>query len=616
MEKIYKHFESSQLIHFFIIAILSTIAYSNSFYNSFHFDDRYVILEDSGIKHIDNLPLILSDVFNRPILRATFAISYYFSGLNVPGYHILNLALHIIVSILVYFLAACISKGFLKQENNLNLFPLFSALVFALHPLHTGSVTYIASRSAVLAALFYLASLVLFLKALSADGRKKYLFHSSAWLLFILSFGVKETVASLPFVIAVYIFIVHPHTKIFGVGVNTNGLLSYIKKYGIIVSVWFFILGIYILARYLMFTEIVPTDTRIEEGILPRYQYFLTELNVIVFYYMRWLIFPFEGPHADPDIPPETTIFDGSTILAVLIIASLIAASLWGRKRWPVVSFGILWYFIVLLPTSSIFPIGDVAVERHVYIPAIGFSLAAGYLLAKAKDKISFKALLPVYAALFITLIYFTIASNFIWKNELTLWQDAARKAPNKVRVLNNRAYGYYTAGDLNNAEYYYKELLKLHPEYPFGHNNLGLIYQRKGDIANAISEYEKAVAIRPGNQVFRMNLGIAYDTAGFLDKAIAELEAAVKLNPMNPQALVTLASTLAKIGEFSNAIQIINKAIEIEPENSMAYYIMGYSYEMSGLLSKALDAYNKALIFNPDWELPKSRILGLKGKA
>ncbi|MBI5874245.1 MAG: hypothetical protein HZB81_00055 [Deltaproteobacteria bacterium] len=450
MERIYKYLETNKTLHFFIIAILSTIAYSNSFYNSFHFDDRYVLLEDPIIKHIDNLPIILSDIFNRPILRATFAISYYFSGLNVLGYHILNLALHIIASILVYFLAAFISKEFIKQEDNLNLFPLFSALIFALHPLHTGSVTYIASRSAVLAAVFYLASLILFLKALSADGHKRYLFHFSAWLIFILSFGVKETVASLAFVIAVYTFIIH-----------RNGLLSYIKKHGIIVSAWFFILGIYILARYLMLTEIAPIDTRIEEGILPRHQYFLTELNVIVFYYMRWLIFPFEGPHADPDIPPETTIFDGSTILAVLIIAGLIAASFFGRKRWPVVSFGMLWYFITLIPTSSIFPIGDVAVERHVYIPAIGFSLAAGYLLARAKDKISFKALLPVYAALFITLIYFTIASNFIWKNEITLWEDAATKTPNKIRVLNNRAYGYYTAGDLNMAERYYKELLE-----------------------------------------------------------------------------------------------------------------------------------------------------------
>lgn len=601
MERIYKYLGSNKTLHFFIIAILSTIAYSNSFYNSFHFDDRYVLLEDPIIKHIDNLPVILSDVFNRPILMATFAISYYFSGLNVLGYHILNLALHIIVSILVYFLAAFISKGFLKQENDLNLFPLVSALIFALHPLHTGSVTYIASRSAVLAAVFYLASLILFLKALSADGRKKYLFHSSAWLLFILSFGVKETVASLPFVTAVYIFVIH-----------RNGLLSYIKKYGIVVSVWFFILGIYILARYLMFAEIVPTDTRIEEGILPRYQYFLTELNVIVFYYMRWLIFPFEGPHADPDIPPETTIFDGSTTLAVLIIAGLITTSLWGRKRWPVVSFGILWYFIVLLPTSSIFPIGDAAVERHVYIPAIGFSLATGYLLARAKDKISLKVLLPVYAALFITLIYFTIASNFIWKSEITLWEDAATKAPNKVRVLNNRAYGYYMAGDVNNAERYYKELLKPHPEYPFGHNNLGLIYQRKGDIANAISEYEKAVAIRPDNPIFRINLGVAYDTAGLFGKAITEFQSVLKLNPINPQAMVALASTLSKTGNFHKSIQIANKTIELEPENAMAYYILGYSYEMSGLFTEALDAYNKALKFNPGWDLPGKRISGL----
>ncbi|HBR16689.1 MAG: hypothetical protein A3G39_11470 [Deltaproteobacteria bacterium RIFCSPLOWO2_12_FULL_43_16] len=604
MGKNYKYLETHKILHLFTIALLSVIAYHNSFYNSFHFDDRYAILEDAAIKNIRNLPLIFSDIFNRPILRATFAINYYFGGLNVFGYHFLNLLFHIIVSIQVYFLASLLYKRFFSSENNPQTYALISALIFALHPLHTGSVTYIASRSAILAALFYLASFLLFLKTLSLKDKKRPLWYLLTCILFILSLGVKEVTVTLPMIIAIYAFIS-----------DSDSLLSYIKKYGIILSILFLILALYLLARLLTLSEIALLDVRIEEGILPRYPYFLTEINVIIFYYLKWLVFPFDGPHVDPDIPPETTIFDGSTILAFLIIAGLIAASLFGRKRWPIVSFGILWYFITLAPTSSFFPIGDVAVERHVYIPAIGFSLAAGYLLYRAKDRISLKILLPVYTALVTVFIYFTIAGNFIWKNELTLWGDAAKKAPLKIRVLNNRAWGYYLAGDLRTAEHYYKELLERFPEYPFGHNNLGLIYQNKGEIENAIKEYQMAAAIRPNIQLFRMNLGIAYDIAGLYDKAIAELRMAVKLNPANPEALVNLASTLAKDNKFQNAIQILNKAVEIDPANSMAYYILGYSYEMSGLLSEAINAYNKALKLNPDWELAKSRILGLKGK-
>lgn len=604
MGKIYRHLEANKILHLLTIAVLTTIAYHNSFYNSFHFDDRYAILEDAAIKSLRNLPLIFSDILNRPLLRATFAINYYFGGLNVFGYHLLNLLLHIIAGIQVYFLAGILYKRFLGNKNNSQAYAFISALIFTLHPVQTGSVTYIASRSAVLAALFYLSSFILFLKALSANGYKKYSLHLSAYIFFILSLGVKEIAVTLPMVIAIYVFMIH-----------ADGLLSYFKRYGIMLSLYLLILAGYILARYLLLTEVVPFDTRIEEGILSGYSYFLTELNVITFYYLKWLVFPFGGPHVDPDIPFETTIFDGSTMSAIVIIIGLLSLSFLGRKRWPAISFGIFWYFITLIPTSSIFPLGDVAVERHIYIPAVGFALVSGYLLEKAKDKLPLKVVLPIYAILFGSLVYFTVANNSIWKNELTLWDDAAKKAPFKIRVLNNRAWGYYLAGDLRTAEHYYKELLERFPEYPFGHNNLGLIYQKEGEIENAIREYQMAAAIRPNIQLLRMNLGIAYDIAGLYDKAIAELQMAVKLNPANPEALVNLASTLAKVGKFHNAMQIINKAIEIDPANSMAYYILGYSYEMSGLLSEAINAYSKALKLNPDWKLPKNRILGLKGK-
>ncbi|HBR17708.1 MAG: hypothetical protein A3G39_08215 [Deltaproteobacteria bacterium RIFCSPLOWO2_12_FULL_43_16] len=80
MGKIYRHLETNKILHLLIIAVLATTAYHNSFYNSFHFDDRYTILEDAAIKSIRNLPLIFSDIFSRPLLRATFAINYYLGG--------------------------------------------------------------------------------------------------------------------------------------------------------------------------------------------------------------------------------------------------------------------------------------------------------------------------------------------------------------------------------------------------------------------------------------------------------------------------------------------------------------------------------------------------------
>ncbi len=585
----------------FILITLTTIVYINSFSNSFHFDDKYAILGDRLIRSLHNLPAIFSDIFRRPILRATFALNYHFGGLNVFGYHLFNLILHIVVAIEVYFLAELLSAEFLKKDDT--AFPFLSSLIFAIHPLHTGSVTYIASRSAVLATAFFLLSFILFLKGL-ANHNKKRVYYLLSIGFFILSFGTKEIVVTLPLVITVYACLRH-----------NKDMRSFLKAHSKRVLPFFIVLAGYLLARKLILTSVVPVDKRIYEDVLPPYQYFLTQLNVIVFYYLRWLLLPLGGPNVDPDIPAENSFFDISTVSAAIIIIALLITAYLLRRKQPIISFGILWYFITLLPTSSIFPLGDLAVERHVYLPSVGFSLIAGFLLARLRSLFPLKAAFTVYICLFLFLGYLTVQRNSVWKTELTLWEDAAKKSPNKVRVLNNRAYAYIIEGDLDKAEYYYRELLKRFPEYPYGHNNLGTIYQIKGRLTDAIKEFEIAVKLRPTNPLFRLKLGIAYEKAGQIEKAIREMKMAVKLAPSSSQALTTLASALAKAGRFIESIDMTNRALRIEPANPMAYYILGYSYEQIGEYSRALNAYQQALKLKPGWPLPHKRMLELSGK-
>jgi len=392
---------------------------------------------------------------------------------------------------------------------------------------------------------------------------------------------------------------------------------------------------------------VIPVDTRFGPGaILSPYQYLLTELNVVVFYYLKWLFMPIDGPHTDPDIPPETSFMDISTISASLIILGLIYFSIRsvnpvrkyskisspplrpapeclyqgtgllsnGVKSKPIVSFAILWYFITLIPTSSIFPIADVAVERHVYLPSIGFALLSSYFLLKVKTLLPSKMrfiphLVPIL------LIVITIKTNFVWKNEITLWEDAAIKAPNKARVLGNRAFAYFEAGDMKKAEFLYNDFLKRFPDDAIGYNNMGLIYEKKGDLTSAIKYYKEAIRLRPRYYLFYMHLGNAYNQAGLMNEAIMGLQTAVNLEPSNPELLVKLASFLAKTGEVNKVIDIANIVLNLEPKNAMAFSLLGISYERKGLKEEAVKYYKMALELNPGWEPLIEKIKGLQEK-
>ena len=149
-----------------ILATVIGLVYGNTFLNSFHFDDIPSILEKPWIRGLDKIPQFLFSFFQRPLVILSFNINFAISKFEVWSYHLFNIIFHIIATFLVYQLAKnildCLKK--FSSQSNFVFFPFFSAMIFALHPLNTQSVTYISSRSSVLATIFYLAALILFFK--------------------------------------------------------------------------------------------------------------------------------------------------------------------------------------------------------------------------------------------------------------------------------------------------------------------------------------------------------------------------------------------------------------------------------------------------------------------
>lgn len=601
----------SEVIRVLILLGVTTLAYIFSFSASFHFDDKYVILEERFIQDIGNLPHILKSYLQRPLLRASFAINYYLSGEEVFGYHLVNFTLHLLAGVLLYILAKRLI-AFFDHKNlafeNTKYIPFLSTAIFLLHPLHTGSVTYIASRSSVMATVFFMAAVLTYLKTFSIESyKKRYAINIIAFTLFILGLGAKEIVITAPLIVILLTFFYYKNTV--DAKINKELLLRLLP--------WLSVIPLYLVLRLIQGGEIIPLDPRIDEELLSSSSYFLTELNVIALHYLRWFFLPFEGANVDPDIAFETSFLDLSTIISFIIISALSYLSLRAYRKLPILTFTALWFFITLLPTSSVIPLGDVAMERRMYLPSVGLSIAAATLLLYVFRDYGKKTILITTLVLLTLFGSLTLARNLSWASEVTLWEAAARKSPDKIRVLNNRAWGYYLEGDYKTALKYYLDLTERFPKYIYGRNNLALTHLKLGDIGSAVKEYRRAITLEPGLMFLRLNLAAAYEAADRADLAVIEYRRVLSINRGNIKVMKMLASALLKSGKFQEGItvtlEVLRRVDNKDKDNdAFTYYLLGFGYEGLGDIDRAAKAYSKALRLSPGWELPRLRLKGL----
>jgi len=362
------------------IAAVATVIYSNSFYASFHFDDTPAIVENYAIHRFD-----LKEIFttsSRPVLDVTFALNYYFGKLDVFGYHLVNLMLHIANGVMLYFILfwtinAINSRNF---PNPINFrVPLYASLIFIAHPVQTQAVTYIVSRSSVLVTTFYLLALLFFIRGFKFSSsspvtRHPLLYFIGAFLASCLGMGTKQEAATLPLMLLIYdfYFISHGDLKV---------LKSHYKIHVLMFSTMF-------IAVYLSFSglrEFISFDyskgiPMPQEEPITSLQYFFTQLHVIP-YYIKLLFIP-TNLNLDYDWP-ITRNLDLATGLYFVLLSSIIIAAIILYRRARLFSFGIIWFFVTLSVTSSFVVIYDVIFEHRLYLPSIGFAIFLAFLIGK-----------------------------------------------------------------------------------------------------------------------------------------------------------------------------------------------------------------------------------------
>jgi protein O-mannosyl-transferase len=535
-----------------IIFCLGILVYSNTFLCSFHFDDLPSIVGNLSIRNIHHLQAIWNFLPRRFILYLSIALNYHFNGLNVFGYHLFNLAVHLVSAVLVWWLTILtFSTPAMKGQriaSHAGIIALFAGLVFVAHPIQTQAVTYIVQRAASMAAMFYLASLCLYVKSRCHCERSEAIFYTGSFITAILAMFTKETAITLPLMILLYEYCF--------LEINWRRAAP-------------FLLTIFIIPITMLLTETGAArlhQLQSEPGI-SSIHYLLTQFRVMLTY-VRLVFLPIHQ-NVDYDYPVFKSIFELPVLTGLIFLMAIFYCAKRLFSKYRLVSFSIFWFFLTLLPESSLLPIKDVIYEHRLYLPMVGFSIflvsSMYYVFVEYRHSESEGRRISRYLIALTMIIacysVLTYERNKVWKDEFTLWDDTIQKSPHKPRAYINRALARYDQGDLAQAMSDYNKAIETDPNYPDAYYNRGLEYYRQGELPQAFSDFNKVIEIDPGFADAYNNRGLVYFYQGSFSKAISDYSKAIAINPDYAGAYNNRAIVYYRLRQYDKAWGDVRKA-------------------------------------------------------
>ena len=640
-----------RIVVFSVIAlsVLILSIYSNSFDCSWHFDDEPNITNNRNL-HLEKLTwenlkrALYSDrnnptVLYRPVACLTFALNHYFGGLNVFGYHLVNLIIHIISSIfLFFFIYHTLNLPSLraKYAPQSYFIALLATTLWAINPFQTQAVTYIVQRMASMAGMFYIMSMYFYLKARTTDTKpKKILLFIACFISFLMAVGSKGNAAMLPLILFLYeILLFHPITK---ESFRRHGRLFLIVAGAIVVLGFTYI--------YIKGGNIFSFLDGYRNRPFTLGQRLLTEPRILIFY-ITLLLYPVPNRLSIAhSIHVSTSLFDPIwTLFSIILIGGILGYAVYSARKRPLFSFCILFFFLNHVIESTIIPL-ELIFEHRNYIPSMLFFLpiAIGFasLFQLYERKKAMKSIISAFIVLLlIGLGHATFMRNFDWKSEESLWIDAAVKDPDHIRPHHNlgryyhdRGYtqkaisGYEKAltsplwnrknesfwtyynlgkiyGDLRDYEkalsYYYKAL-SMNPQFPYIYNDIAGVLDRRRHYELAYKYLIKAFKFDPHSMVTNYNLGLHYLRKRQPDKAIYHLERISDDKTFGEMVALYFGVAFKQKGHLGRAVIYFEKALERNPRNIKLYLHLAEIFYRTGKYERAEQETEKAINLMPD---------------
>lgn len=496
----------------------------------------------SGIKEIltKSIPVRHGDYI--PVTILSYWIDYKLWEFRPTGYHLTNLLLHAFASGLMFLL--------LKRLTMTTVASMMVTLLFALHPMNTEAVTWIAERKSEMGMFWMLLSFHSFLSWQRGIRTYRIYFYLSLFF-YLLACLSKTAVVFFPLILMAY-----------QVCLAKKGL-----RRSMIALLPFFLISV--------LTGIGRLFGHYASGQMdwkPFETPWVQALTIVELFggYLKTLLIPMNLNNRYP-FQTSNSLFDFGVLFGLLSLVGMIALVIRYHKKHPLVCFGLIWYLAAWLPHAQIIAIPPVLrADRYVYYSSTGLFLAIVFgmdqWVINMKQGITARRLRVVACAgVFLVIGVFawmTACRNSVWSDSVSLWGDSAKKYDRNAEVHNNLGYSYYQKGLSEKAILEYKRALAISPDYIDVYNNLGVAYRNIGMTDEAISVYKKVLAINPNLLKPRFNLGNAYRKKGELDKAISEYKKALDIKPDYAEVHNNLSVTYHSKGNYMLAIMYCDKAV------------------------------------------------------
>ena len=565
---------------FAVLTVLALLAYHNSFDVPFLFDDAPAVTANPSLRAPASLARVLwpqvdggATVAGRPLLNLSFALNYWAGGLEVRGYHAVNLAIHLAAAALLFGIV----RRMVPDGGPGWALGLGTAALWLTHPLQTESVTYIAQRAESLGGFWLLLTVYGFVRASSGPAARGWGMVSLAAC--YLGVATKETNVVAPLIVWLF-----DRTWVAG-------------SFG---EAWRRRRGYYLalFASWLPLGVLVLTGAGrggtagFGSGITP-WEYALTQCEAIVLYLGRigWpagLVF---------DYGTGTVAGLGEVWLQACLIVALVAATAWALVRQPRWGFFGAVFLLLLAPSSSVVPVASQTIAEHRVYLALAIPV---FLLVMGLGRGLGRWSVPCLAVLVVVTATLTIRRNEVYQNEIALWTDTMVKRPDNARAYHNLGLAELAAGNLATAEAHLREVIARVPDSAEPHFSLGSILSRQGRQAEAIASYQAAVRHDPDHNLAHNNLANLLFDAGRREEAGRHYAESVRLQPDFAGARNSYGNWLIETERFAEGLAQCKEAIRLQPALAEAHFNAGNA---SIALHRPADAeafYREALRQDP----------------
>jgi tetratricopeptide (TPR) repeat protein len=632
-----------------ILLVVLTAVYWNHFDNAFHFDDSHTIVNNGYIKDIRNLPLIFQDAKTtsslptnqayRPVITSLNAIDYWIAGSLDPRVFHIHIFLEFVI--LLFFFYLLLLKVFEMSDGKKHyLLAVLGAGFFGLHTATAETINYIIARSDEFSTLMVLAGALIYI---NNKGWSKEL----GLIPFVIGCLAKPTTLMLAPILFIYdLLLEQPSFFVKDEKAKTiPKIFSALKGTAV-----YFIFGLaaYFITRSMFSETWQPSTVKALD--------YLNTQPYIFWVYIKTFFVP-TGLSADTDLTLIKDYFSPKVLWGLFVITATvyIAYKASMQRRTLPIAFGILWFYVALIPSSSVVPLAEVMNHHRTFFPYLGLVMATvwtGHLAFERLAGIKPSRQIQALGAVFVFGVlgahaYGTYERNEVWHSDDSLWYDVTVKSPTNGRGLMNygltemrkgntesaisyfekalntnygrHPYLFINLGIAKNslalrtnnpqlkkeAERYLKQAVQMGPGYPDCHYHYANWLSNNGRIDEAVARLNKALELSPGHQQASALLSAL--TVSAEDQLRALEEESVRLN--TPESYLNLSLKYYNNGQYENCIKACHRALQLKPDYAEAYNNICSAYNQLRLFEDAQAACEKALNLKPDYPLAKGNL-------